>query len=93
MRDAFYELVLYPTKASALVTEIYITAGKNRLYATQGRASTNDLAAKVRALFQADADLSAEYNHKLAGGKWNHMMDQTHLGYTSWQRAAEKCHA
>jgi hypothetical protein len=85
-RDAVYELVLYPTKASALVTEIYITAGRNRLYALQGRASTNDLAARVRALFQADADLSTEYNHKLAGGKWDHMMDQTHLGYTSWQQ-------
>jgi hypothetical protein len=84
-RDAFYELELYPTKASALVTEIYITAGKNHLYAMQGRASANDLATQVRTLFQADADLSAEYNHKLAGGKWNHMMDQTHLGYTSWQ--------
>jgi hypothetical protein len=86
MRDAFYELVLYPTKASALVTELYITAGKNRSYALQGRAGANDLAAKVRALFQTDAELSAEYNHKLAGGKWNHMMDQTHLGYTSWQQ-------
>ena len=85
-RDAFYELVLYPTKASALVTKIYITAGKNHLYVLQGRASANDLAAQVRALFQADADLSAEYNHKLANGKWNHMMDQTHLGYTSWQQ-------
>ena len=86
MRDAFYELVLYPTKASALVTKIYITAGKNHLYALQGRASANDLATHVRTLFQADADLSAEYNHKLANGKWNHMMDQTHLGYTSWQQ-------
>jgi Glycosyl hydrolase family 115/Gylcosyl hydrolase family 115 C-terminal domain len=85
MRDAFYELVLYPTKASALVTEIYITAGKNHLYALQGRASANDLAVRVRELFQADAGLSAEYNHKLANGKWIHMMDQTHLGYTSWQ--------
>jgi len=85
VRDPFYELVLYPTKASALVTELYITAGRNRMYALQGRASANDLSAKVRALFQADADLSAEYNHKLAGGKWNHMMDQTYLGYTSWQ--------
>ncbi len=85
MRDAFYQLVLYPTKASALVNELYITAGKNRLYAMQGRASTNDLAERVRTLFQADAELSAEYNHKLAGGKWNHMMDQTHIGYTSWQ--------
>ena len=85
-RDAFYELVLYPTKASALVTELYITAGKNRLYAVQGRASTNDLAARVRQLFQADADLSQHYNHSLAHGKWDHMMDQTHLGYTFWNQ-------
>lgn len=86
MRDAFYELVLYPTKASALVTELYITAGKNRQYAVQGRASTNDLAAKVRSLFQADAELSQSYNHTLAHGKWDHMMDQTHLGYTFWNQ-------
>jgi len=86
MRDAFYELVLYPTKASALVNQLYITAGRNRLYAVQGRASTNDLAAQVRDLFRADAELSESYNHTLAHGKWNHMMDQTHLGYTFWNQ-------
>ena len=42
-RAAFYQLVLYPTKACAVVNEIYITAGKNRLYAKQGRANANDL--------------------------------------------------
>src|SRR5207248_100495 len=50
-RDAFYQLVLYPTKACATVTELYVTAGRNRLYAAQGRAGTNDLAAGARALF------------------------------------------
>jgi len=83
-RDAFFELVLYPTKASAIVNELYITVGKNHLYAAQGRASTNDLANDAQALFAADATLSDEYNHKLAHGKWDHMMDQTHLGYTFW---------
>jgi hypothetical protein len=83
-RDAFFELVLYPTKASAIVNELYITAGKNHLYATQGRVSANDLADQTRVLFDADAALSNEYNHKLANGKWNHMMDQTHIGYTFW---------
>jgi hypothetical protein len=83
-RDAFFELVLHPTKASAIVTKLYITSGRNQLYASQGRASTNDLAAEARALFQADADLSAQYNHTLANGKWDHMMDQTHIGYTFW---------
>jgi hypothetical protein len=83
-RDAFYELVLFPTKASALVNELYLAAGKNTLYARQGRASANDFAAETRALFQADTNLMAYFNHDFAGGKWDHFMDQTHLGYTSW---------
>jgi Glycosyl hydrolase family 115/Gylcosyl hydrolase family 115 C-terminal domain/Glycosyl hydrolase family 67 N-terminus len=83
-RDAFFQLVLFPVKASAQVTQLYITAGKDQLYAKQGRASTNDLAAQARTLFQADAELSANYNHTLAHGKWDHMMDQTHIGYTYW---------
>jgi len=85
-RDAFFELVLHPVQASAIVNRLYITVAKNRLYASQGRASANDLAVQARALFQADADLSARYNHDLAGGKWNHMMDQTHIGYTGWNQ-------
>ncbi len=84
-RDAFYELALFPAKACALVNELYVTAGKNAIYAEQGRASANDLADHVERLFQADADLMDYYNHTLADGKWNHFMDQTHIGYTSWQ--------
>jgi hypothetical protein len=85
-RDAFFELVQYPIKACEQVNELYIDVAKNRLYARQGRASANDLAAAAHSLFQADADLSAYYNHVLAGGKWDHMMDQTHIGYTGWQQ-------
>ena len=40
-RDAFFELVLHPAKAYAQVAELYIAAGRNRLYAAQGRASAN----------------------------------------------------
>ncbi len=84
-QDAFFELVLHPIKASSILTEMYVAAAKNKLYAAQGRASTNDWAKKVRELFKADQDLSDDYNQKLAGGKWSHMMDQKHIGYTSWQ--------
>jgi hypothetical protein len=85
-RAAFYQLVLYPTKACAVLNELYVAAGKNRLYAKQGRASANDLAEHARLLFKQDQELSDYYNHTLAGGKWNHMMDQTHIGYASWQQ-------
>jgi hypothetical protein len=83
-QDAFYELVLFPTKASANLNAMYVAAAKNALYAAQGRASTNDLAAEARARFQADRDLMTYFNKTLAGGKWDHFMDQVHIGYRSW---------
>lgn len=83
-RDAFFQLVLYPTKAGAIVNEMYAAAAFNRLYAAQGRASANDVAERVRTLFRDDAELTRQYHEDLAGGKWNHMMSQRHLGYTFW---------
>jgi beta-xylosidase len=84
-RDAFYELVLHPIEAASNLNDLYVTVAENRLYALQGRAMTNDLADRARALFQRDAEISRQYNTRLAGGKWDHMMDQTHIGYTYWQ--------
>jgi hypothetical protein len=85
-RDAFFQLVLHPTKACYIVNELYVAAAKNKLYASQGRASANDFAPRVKELFKADQDLSDYYNRTLAGGKWSHMMDQTHIGYSNWQQ-------
>ena len=83
-QDAYFELVLYPVKASAVVNQLYITAGQNALYASQGRVSANDMAERARKLFAEDGALTYQYNHVLAHGKWDHMMDQTHIGYTWW---------
>jgi hypothetical protein len=87
-RDAFYQLVLFPAKASAIVTELYDAQAKNHLYAQQGRSTTNMYADKVRALFAADAALEQEY-HRLNGGKWNHFMSQPHIGYSNWNNPPE----
>ena len=84
-RDAYFQLVLWPIKACANLNELYITAGRNRLYAKQGRAAANELAARVDKLFAADDELTHAYNDKLARGKWRHFADQIHIGYTSWQ--------
>ena len=85
-KAAFYQLVLFPVKASANLNQLYITTARNRLYARQGRAITNMLADRAAQLFARDSALCREYNTQLSGGKWNHMMDQTHIGYTYWQQ-------
>jgi hypothetical protein len=83
-RASFFELVQYPVDACANLTELYIAAGRNAFYARQGRASANNFAAEARTLFAKDAALTDQYNHKLLNGRWDHMMDQTHIGYTFW---------
>jgi hypothetical protein len=88
-RDAFYELVLFPTKAGAGLNAMYLAAAKNALYAKQGRASASGFAAQTRELFQAQTNLMAFFNHTFAGGKWNHFMDQTYIGYTDWNAPGE----
>lgn len=82
--DAYFQLVLHPVQACANLNEMWFTVAKNRLYATQGRLTTNDLAIKAQQLFDRDKAISNRYNKEIAGGKWNHMMDQTHISYTSW---------
>jgi hypothetical protein len=84
--DSYFQLVLHPVKASANLNELWVTVAKNRLYAKQGRASANMFADQAQHLFEKDAARSYQYNKSIASGKWNHMMDQTHISYTYWQQ-------
>jgi len=87
-RAAFFQLVLYPVKASATVRELHIASGQNALYAEQGRAlAANQAAARARLMAAQDAELDAAY-HALNDGKWNHLMDEKKFGYTFWQTPA-----
>ena len=88
-RDAYFELVLYPTQACATVTKLYFAVARNQLFTRQGRASAGSYAEAGRALFAMDQHLSDRFNHEIAGGKWDHMMDQTRIGYTGWQQPAK----
>lgn len=88
-KDAYYQLVLYPTKASAGVAEIYYAAGKNNLYAKQGRVSANDYANRAKNLFELDKKLSDFYNDSIAGGRWKNMMSDIHIGYEQWSMPKE----
>ena len=88
-KDAFYQLVLHPVEACSNLNELYYTVAKNKLYAKQKRNLTNSLAEKTKELYKRDAEITHYYNEVMSGGKWKHMMDQTHIGYTYWQQPDE----
>jgi hypothetical protein len=46
---------------------------------------TNFYAGEVKKYYQNDSLITQKY-HQLLNGKWNHMMSQTHIGYTYWQQ-------
>ncbi|KAG8741234.1 hypothetical protein FRC10_003156 [Ceratobasidium sp. 414] len=85
-QPAYFQLVHHPIQASSIVQNLYYTVGRNNLYASQARLSTNALADQAAQIFDSDYDLEAQY-HSLLNGKWDHFMDQTHLGYYYWQQA------
>ena len=70
-QDAFYQLVYYPAVASAGVAMMYNAA-------TMGDSLT------VNYLMDKDRRLTEYYNKAMAGGKWDGMMLDNHIGYTQW---------
>jgi hypothetical protein len=85
-QDAYYQLVLHPIEASSNLNNLYYSVAKNHLYAQQNRVSANAEAEKVKQFYKKDQEITDYYNKTLSNGKWNHMMDQTHIGYTNWQQ-------
>lgn len=82
-QPAFFEMVYHAVSAGCTFHDLMISAAKNNLYAEQGRTSTNAVAQHVLNEFAYDHQLTAQYNG-LLNGKWDHMMDQTHIGYVYW---------
>ncbi|KAK5947409.1 hypothetical protein PMZ80_001559 [Knufia obscura] len=84
-QPGFFELILHPCLAGQLMHQLYVDIARNNIYAQQGRTSTNMLAQTTLQLFDNDHMLTQRY-HELLNGKWNNMLDQTHIGYQYWQQ-------
>jgi hypothetical protein len=64
---------------------MYWNVAYNLAHAKDSSLAANDYAKAAEQLYLNDSLISLEY-HRIAGGKWNHMMSQTHIGYTYWQQ-------
>jgi hypothetical protein len=83
-KDGYKELILFPVQAMANLYDMYYAVAQNKKLATEKDPLANRWADQVEACFKRDSILCADYNHNIADGKWNQIMIQPHIGYTSW---------
>jgi len=83
-QDAYFQLVLYPIDACSNLYEMYYAVAKNKELAAKKDVEANVYADKVKECFDRNTYLDNQYNNVIAGGKWQHMMDQMKIGYKAW---------
>lgn len=88
-KDSYKQFILHPVRAMANFYDMYYAVAMNEKLAAEKDIKANYWADYVDACFKRDADYSYDYNHNISGGKWNHIMDQTHIGYKSWDEPRE----
>ena len=82
-RDAWYQLLGYPIKASANLYDMYYALAMNKQLAKNSDPMANLWADRVEDCFNKTAEFTRKY-HEINGGKWNHMMEERYIGYKSW---------
>ena len=83
-RDAYRQAILFPVQAMANLYDMYYAQAMNKVLAEAGNPDANLWADKVEECFNRDAQLCNYYNKVMARGKWDGMMTQKHIGYSSW---------
>ena len=88
--DAYRQIILFPIEVMSNLHQMYFAQAQNNALYKQGNPKANVWADECERLFKRDSLICDEYNHKMSGGKWNGMMTQKHIGYTSWHDGFEK---
>jgi len=82
-KDAYYSMIFFLAKSSINLLRMHLYAGKNRLYAAQGKKIANKYAALVTSCIEKDHSLKSEFA-KFKNGKWSGMELEQHIGFTRW---------
>lgn len=88
--DAYRQIILFPIEIMSNLHQMYCAQAQNHALYKQGNPKANVWADECERLFKRDSLICDYYNHKMAGGKWNGMMTQKHIGYKSWNDDFEK---
>lgn len=88
--DAYRQIILFPIEMMSNLHQMYFAQAQNHALYKQGNPKANIWADECERFFKRDSLICDVYNHKMSGGKWNGMMTQKHIGYTSWHDGFEK---
>ncbi|MGI9579905.1 glycosyl hydrolase 115 family protein [Chryseobacterium sp. RRHN12] len=88
-KDTYKQIVLHPVRAMANLYDMYYAVAMNHKLAAEKDLKANGWADYADECFTRDADYTKDYSLNISNGKWNHMMDQTHIGYKSWDEPKE----
>lgn len=88
--DAYRQIILFPIEMMSNLHQMYFAQAQNHALYKQGNPKANVWADECERFFKRDSLICDYYNHKMAGGKWNGMMTQKHIGYKSWNDDFEK---
>ena len=83
-QDAYRQLILFPVQAMSNLYDMYYAQAMNQYLANVGSPDANAWAERVAQCFKRDSLLCLYYNKVMAGGKWDGMMTQKHIGYRTW---------
>lgn len=75
LRDAYFELILYPVQGAYLMNQKILYAKKSLLYAERGDKQALVYAQKAKDAFKQIKLITIKYNKEIAAGKWDGMMD------------------
>ncbi len=88
--DAYRQIILFPIELMSNLHQMYFAQAQNHALYKQNNPKANIWADECERLFKRDSLICDYYNHKMAGGKWNGMMTQKHIGYKIWNDDFEK---
>ena len=83
-KDTYRELILFPVQLMANLYHMYFAQAMNHKAYEAHMPETDRWADITEECFRRDSLLMDQYNREIAGGKWNGMMIQKHIGYTGW---------
>ncbi len=82
-KDAYYSMIHFSAMASMNLLKMHLYAGKNALYAKQGKPVANKYGALVKECIAKDREYYTDFG-AFKDGKWEGMQMAQHIGFTKW---------